>query len=735
MPFIPDRRMRAVLAVPFAAATLAHADTRATEPVTVLGEVMVDAESPDAPRFDPVQSTSTVGPDQLDRRQPENIFEAVRGVPGVSVNGGPRASGMTFSIRGYSDSEDVRVRLDGVTKQFEKYRFGGTFIEPELLKQIEVQRGPQITAGSGASGGTVSATTKDAADLLAPGQRFGAQAKAGYATNNNEWMASASAYGRPTAETDVLVNVLKRRSDDYTLPDGTAYRYSSTNTESALLKGGMFLLEDLRCSVSFVGFNDSGPQPYDATGGQPGVGGIVLRKVEDRTLSTTLNYEPGGRWINLRATAGYGHTRLHDLLQPGLSSFATPFPPGSGDLDDYYDYDIWNLDLANTSALGDLGGVALLSVTTGVQYEHNEREVERLAQNPAFNAPGGLYADGFNPAQPPGTKVNYAAYVQPRLEVGRLALVPGVRRDHYDVEAAGGTLALLAPYGQASKVSYDHTGYSFGASFDLVPRQFLVFYNYMEGFRPPLIDETFSQGIFGRCNALNLGALAPASRICGDLYQPEETTTQEVGLSLSKPGFWNADGALAAKATWFWSKTTNLLESITVESPGVIGQPGWEKRHGVEIQTSADAGAWFASVSYASVSGSTYTCPNFFCIPTLANQGLGNYPLYDRPGDTTTLTVGARFLGGRIEVAYNLTDVGARDVIRTGKLLGQPDAITRQDGYLLQGATARVIVTPHLEVRLNVENLTDETYYFYQGSYEGAQAPGRNFRLTVSAKY
>src|SRR5262249_40557134 len=134
------------------------------------------------------------------------------------------------------------------------------------------------------------------------------------------------------------------------------------------------------------------------------------------------------------------------------------------------------------------------SVLIGLQFENNTRDVSRLTQNPAFNAPNSIfYPNGFNASQPPGTKRNYAAYLQPRFEVGRLELVPGIRWDLYEVEAAGQTLVRLQTYSQSSSVSYSHITPSFGATFGLVPKRLLAFYNYSQGFRPPLLDEAFTQ--------------------------------------------------------------------------------------------------------------------------------------------------------------------------------------------------------------------------------------------------
>ena len=160
--------------------TVSQPTTQLEKEVDILPEIKVNDRRAVTPPFHETQSNSTITSEELSRNQPSNIFEAVKSVPGVSINGGPRPSGMSFSIRGYADNEDVMVKVDGVPKGFEKYRMGGTFIEPELLKSIEVQRGPQITSGSGALGGTILATTKSAEDFLKPGQHYGGKSQTAY---------------------------------------------------------------------------------------------------------------------------------------------------------------------------------------------------------------------------------------------------------------------------------------------------------------------------------------------------------------------------------------------------------------------------------------------------------------------------------------------------------------------------------------------------------------------------
>ncbi|MFT4102959.1 MAG: TonB-dependent receptor plug domain-containing protein [Burkholderiaceae bacterium] len=129
-------------------------------PRPALAPVEVTASSEQAPDVEipPDNSNTVLNRNEMERRQADNIFELVRDAPGVMVEGGPRASGMRFNIRGFSDNEDVVFKIDGAAKGFEKYRFGsGVFIEPELLKALEIQRGRHRIAtatGSGSAEGS-----------------------------------------------------------------------------------------------------------------------------------------------------------------------------------------------------------------------------------------------------------------------------------------------------------------------------------------------------------------------------------------------------------------------------------------------------------------------------------------------------------------------------------------------------------------------------------------------------
>lgn len=680
---------------------------------------------------------TTITSEQLQRAQPSNIFDAVRSVPGVSISGGPRPSGMTFSIRGYADNEDVMVKVDGVPKGFEKYRMGGTFIEPELLKSIEVQRGPQITSGSGSLGGTINATTKNAEDFLKPGQKYGGKVKFGYGNNSDEYSRSYLLYARPDERVDILYNYSNRQANNITLGDGSKLENSAIESISHLLKVSVFPTEDLEFVTSVVKFDDMGLQQYDANSATPGFFGYVIRSIDDLTWSETVKYNPEHPWVNLKATVGAGHTNLEDLAPPGLSPVINPNAPAGcsgtvytpnpsdvtrcrGDARDTYQYKTRTVDISNQAVFTEKGFFNF-SLLTGYQYNSSERDVTRLYDNPYFNP-----TNGFNASAPPGSKSFNAIYMQPTFELGQFTVIPGYRQDRYEVEAAGGTLALLAPYKQASKIKLKEETWSLGLSYDVLaknnPEKLTLYTNYGQGFRPPLIDEYFTQGAFGRCRPPFVPNIYPASRICGDLYQPQLSESTEAGISYQNPHLLGSDVWFSGKLNFYHIYTSQLLSSLREES-GRITQNGWERRNGVEVESFMQYRSWYLRSGYSRINGKIFT-------------GLVGVPLYTAPGNALNINLGTE-LTKNLDVNLTYRKVSDRNILISGD--GTPTSayvFGVQDGYELWNAGARYKVNEQLTFRLIGENLKNELYRL-DGTMGGLgmYGPGRNVKFLVELTY
>jgi len=142
------------------------------------------------------QTTNTViTPEELDKYQANDLADIFRSVPSVSV-GGSLGIAQKVYIRGMEDTL-LNVTVDGAPQTGTLFHhIGRVSIDPELLKEVEVQAGAgEATSGAGAIGGSIRFKTKDVDDLLNSGENFGGTLKAGYFSNDG-YKTSGTFYGK-----------------------------------------------------------------------------------------------------------------------------------------------------------------------------------------------------------------------------------------------------------------------------------------------------------------------------------------------------------------------------------------------------------------------------------------------------------------------------------------------------------------------------------------------------------
>ena len=185
-------------------------------PITTLDTVTVTATRTAKSALNSAQAVNVITQQQIARVLASTVFDSLINVPNVTSTGGPRSGGQKFSVRGFSDAEDVLISVDGAIQTFEKYRMGSFFSDPELYRSVSIKRGPStVLHGGGALGGVVEMELKDASDFLAPNEKAGAKIKLGHHGNNNEKNGAVYAYARPTESLDVVAAYVKRSSDDF----------------------------------------------------------------------------------------------------------------------------------------------------------------------------------------------------------------------------------------------------------------------------------------------------------------------------------------------------------------------------------------------------------------------------------------------------------------------------------------------------------------------------------------
>jgi hemoglobin/transferrin/lactoferrin receptor protein len=761
-------------------------DTAADEAgSTVLEEVQVrDNRIYDPVRESPARSMNRVTREDIRRNAPKDLYEALQGQPGVTIEGGPRTQGKRIVIRGFSDNEDVLVRVDGATQNFEKYRYGnGVDIDPNLVRQVDVLRGAStLTEGSGAVGGVVKIETIDAADLLQGDERWGVDLRLAYGANDRSQQRVGNFYARPLDWLDVLVSQVTRRGDDFRLPGGETLENSSENATSELYKvevaGNKGFANLMHRQGTFEGL-----QPLDATGGGPGVFGNVRRETAEDSNTLEFEWSPLG-WLNLQGNVGHTAKEVIDRA----SQLA-----GGGD--DFFDYDILSANLRNRSewSLGPVAG----TLNFGLQATREVRDTLRIS--PTFT--------GTNLSQPPGSKFSWGGFVEQVFDLHDLRITAAMRTDQYRVQALAESADLLRAQGSPEAITFVRL--SPGAGVEYVPGggNLTLFYDYFEAFRPPLIDEYFTAGAFSRCQRFTrflprpqfcfdgrcsnsirpplsfaqflaagrnpatfgtyingyLAALAAfqtaneawpqnplsqANGTCGADYVPEEARNHEIGASWLGDGLLRTDDHLFAKLTFYRVDVRNTLESIYENAvTGRISQPGIERREGLEFELNYETAGWRLGVTGATVSGffdlgeeyfTENIDPDALALTTPADRG--RQPLFDVPGDTLQVSL-TKSLGSTFEAGYRVRATGER-VIVTGLREDCPFTLPfcniygRQAGFVLHSVNATWNPDRHTSVQITVDNLTDVTYQLpgFAGGL-GAIAPGRSAVFTLGVRF
>ena len=156
----------------------------ASNDVSQFDEVVVSASRVDETNQDKTRTVAKVSSEELDEMQVNSVAEAVKFIPNVSVVGGNVASNQSVNIRGLEGNKVLQI-IDGNRQNVQFDHRPSFFLDPSLISDIEVVKGPVSSLyGSGAIGGVVIQNTITADDLVED-TGFGGKIKTGYQSNGN----------------------------------------------------------------------------------------------------------------------------------------------------------------------------------------------------------------------------------------------------------------------------------------------------------------------------------------------------------------------------------------------------------------------------------------------------------------------------------------------------------------------------------------------------------------------
>ena len=633
--------------------------------------------------FDVAESVSVVDEERIEETQATDLADLLADLPNVDVAGGSRSIGQRVVIRGLSDDRILFV-IDGARQNYDRAHDSRIFLDPDLFKQVEVLRGPASALwGSGALGGVISFTTKDAADWLAPGQTFGARLKAGYQDVNAQKHIGAAVYGRAGDSLDYLLDLSYRDAKDTELGDGSTLEHSAFDSLAGLAKLTWTPAPFHALSGSFQSYDYDGEVPSNAqTAGSDA--DLVDRAIQQRNTTLRYRYDnPADAYLKPTVVLYHNAT---DIDEKRLTDGRR----------DQTDFTTTGLDARNSMTFGQAGQFGQV-LTYGFDVYRDEASATR----------DGAPRDSYPDAQ----ATVLGLYLQDEIFVGdRWTLTPGLRWDRYRSESDTGVADDQDESELSKKLGL---GYRVTSWLSLHAA-------YTEAFRAPDLTELFVSGTHFTCGPGCANRFVPNPDL-----KPEKAHNKEIGARLRRDDLFVAGDQGRFRATGFRNDVEDFIDSIVIFSPRPVpGNPGPggittnqnvrdAKLTGFELELAYDAPRWTAGVAYSQTRGD--------------NADTGE-PLSDIPADAWSLRAGLRFPAQHLTLNWRTQIVNDQDRIPAG---GEPT-----DGYTVHDIglswVPRHASFKGLRIDAGIDNITDVDY---RQHLSVLKAPGRNAKAALSYSF
>lgn len=480
------------LAVPAYAQSSPTGSTR----VAALGEVVVSGSRSEQKKDDLAASVELIDRETIESKQINDIRDAVRDLPNVSVKRAPArfglASGNTgrdgnagFNIRGL-DGNRVLLLTDGIRSPrsyvFSANAFGRDYFDIGLVERIEIVKGPASALyGSDGLAGLVNFITREPASFLQDGKSFGGSASAGYSGDDNGWHTGVTLAGKASDTVQWLLSAnVNRNSElenkgknfsantDRTAPNPERDRGNSLLGKVIVTPNAdqkhTFTFEHVEKTARYDLLSGLAKPPYAAAS----VIGLDAKTDQQRDRLTW----DGKLRVNsaladdVQAVVSYQKASSREYIAENR------FTSADRVRDVTYDENTWQLGLMANKTLR-MSNDWSQRITYGVDYTLAKIENLQTGVVP----PAG---ETYPLKRFPDTRERTAAlYVQDEFIHDRWSVTPGVRIDHFSIDADqtgfNATAASLSDSAVSPKL---------GVLFRATP-QWSVYGNYAAGFKAP----------------------------------------------------------------------------------------------------------------------------------------------------------------------------------------------------------------------------------------------------------
>ena len=647
------------------------------ERVTLLDQITISATRINEAVIDALAAESNISKEELERIQPNTAADIFRTVPGVaaSMNGDDPAT--AINIRGLQQYGRVVVTLDGARQDYWRvgHGSGSFYVEPELLKEVTVIRGPvSNTFGSGGIGGVVAFQTMDGGDFLKEDERWALSEKLGYESNGDGFTTSTIGAVRFNENADLIGNIVYRDRDAYEDGNGDTVPWTGETILSGYVKGTFRPADGHGLKLGMI------RQRYeDYITGSSGSPSATLSRYDAETINQTYTgsytFNPENNdLIDFALEAYHNNTRAdQDQVWPLAAIGNSRF----------YEVSTTGFNAHNSSRFEEFGFAHTL--TYGADYHH-------------------LKGDSDTTHFGSGTQDAYGGFLQWKGEhADWLEMIAAIRYDGYEMEGQTKTL---------TDASVDGSRWSPRLTIALTPFGGLQFYGtYAEGYRAPTLQDVFRGG----------GAHgSPDSYVPNLLLKPEVAKSWEGGVNIKYDSILVASDALRGKINVFHTDVEDYIDVDLTNPIRTARNLGDARLRGIEAEGLYDLNWAFLNVSGALIDAE-------FTSGVYDGQPLTNTPL-----DRFSATIGFRALDGKLTFGAQYLSIG--EITRTS--FSNPNApLIKNDGFELVNLFADWQINDHLKIVGGVDNLLNEEYTDPQSAWSTSavteQGKGRTFKISL----
>jgi len=662
-----------------------------------------------------VKSSSVyMGNTAIATKQADHISDLLRAIPGVDV-GGAHSLNQRITIRSMDD-KDLKITIDGANQNTYMYHHMGNLqIHADILKSVDIEVGSNSVINGGL-GGSVRFETKEAKELLAQDEKFGARVQVNYADNAAKGY-SLTGYGLLTDTIDFLAYYNYVERDNYKVGgekilDSQGNEIDGTNGEvvglegevnDALIKFGWDINSDQRIELGYESYNDEGDYSYRpdmglatdiAIGGALGLPLVWPTEFSRDTL--TINYDANWGDSSSVKVALFNNESELQRDETGMAESS------------------WYVDAAGyiTGTAENTGINVLANSVLGKGIEHELTyglDIVKYKTN--------YYADyiNVNDARSSEEAINSAIFIEDRIDFGNgFFIIPGVRYDSYDLE---------------SKV-VDDTFSDFSAALAAeysFNENFIVKASSTQLFKGPEIGEVFTGAGLGDVENSDIEA--------------ETGFNHEIAFAFED----NVLGAdsFTAGITFFQTQINDYIYDYAAV-PGGGPRDTWKDNvgdmdvDGFEFYTGYAINEFALQFTYASAESELSAFEDY--------SDFEGARLDRQQGDTLTLS--ADYAIPSVDLALHW-DMQIVDDVEDALALDSSSKMTAKDGYTLHNLSIswQPQQAEGLSVIFGIDNVFDE-FYVNQSSRTGSTfhplfgelylvdyEPGRNIKTTISYQF